>query len=392
MFIRVQKVYILAGLWMAFVLFPSCGGGGEDFLSQEHNVNVSWETSEGRRIAGLIDTLYFIPLEEHPDGLIASIDKIVATEDKLFVLDRIKQNVILAFDRNGKFLFRVGSRGGGPEEYAAISNFTVSGDRIYLLDNTARVILVYRTSDGSFLQRHRLDFSAQNLASIADGSFVFVKGFSLNHPLNEQDFRVFVTDDKFRIRKEMFPVNEDFSTLEKFNSLETNADQVVFHMYGMDYVAVFDQKDAESYTTYTFDFGGQRIPKDKRSDSKVYVSQNNYRYLFQGIFMVGSYLVGSAGIKAGVFVMDIRTGLIYVNDPNIQMGLDGKIKAEDPEYFTKNIYLSPIAAFENELFCPIDGMAYQTLRSIGIPPFVEPIDTFLQQGDNVVFQVFRLKQ
>ena len=79
MIIRVQKVYILAGIWMDIGLLPYCGGGGEDFLCKDNNVNGSWETSEGRRSAGLIDTLYFIPLEEHPDGLIASIDKIVAT-------------------------------------------------------------------------------------------------------------------------------------------------------------------------------------------------------------------------------------------------------------------------------------------------------------------------
>ena len=86
-----------------------------DITQAEKNLEV--------RLASLFGESRFIPLMEIAEiDALASIDKVIEHKNKFFVLDKKKSN-ILVFDQSGKFLNKVGIRGGGPKEYESIFDF-----------------------------------------------------------------------------------------------------------------------------------------------------------------------------------------------------------------------------------------------------------------------------
>ena len=102
-------------------------------ISQNDQKNLSWIEQEDSTAANYIDTVEYILLEAHPDGLFREIDKLIVKNDKIFIFDFIGRNQVLVFDRNGKFLYKTGNRGRGPKEYIQLRNFTVDDKFIYRL-------------------------------------------------------------------------------------------------------------------------------------------------------------------------------------------------------------------------------------------------------------------
>ena len=69
----------------------------------------------------LQDATTIIPLETADDCLLGSPKRVKMYRDRIFVLDNFDQ--LYAFDKRGKFLWQIGSRGSGPEEYPEITDF-----------------------------------------------------------------------------------------------------------------------------------------------------------------------------------------------------------------------------------------------------------------------------
>jgi hypothetical protein len=90
-----------------------------------------------------------IILEDHEYAVIGVIDRIQVFENYIFVLDARKAQKLFVFDRNGKYIRQIGSRGQGPGEYIHLNDFCISKEKreIYLLDNL-RKILVYDMDTG----------------------------------------------------------------------------------------------------------------------------------------------------------------------------------------------------------------------------------------------------
>ena len=64
----------------------------------------------------LLDSINYIPLETTDQSLIGNIGKIYITPSNILIFDS-KQTAILLFDKEGKFIRKIGQKGRGPEEY-----------------------------------------------------------------------------------------------------------------------------------------------------------------------------------------------------------------------------------------------------------------------------------
>lgn len=73
----------------------------------------------------------YVQLETTDSILVGNISKIFMADDKLFILD---YNSCMVFDLDGKYLFNVGRKGEGPEEYMSITSFYFNDNLIHLYD------------------------------------------------------------------------------------------------------------------------------------------------------------------------------------------------------------------------------------------------------------------
>lgn len=120
-------------------------------------------------------SIELIPLETSSDVLVQGITKVVFHQDKYYTLDK-PQCLIFVFDKTGKFLFKIGTKGQGAGEYAFIEDFNINpfSGNIEILEPYGR-IHIYDVS-GSFIETKRIAYPgfkvAHSLAAIGTSTYV----------------------------------------------------------------------------------------------------------------------------------------------------------------------------------------------------------------------------
>ena len=168
------------------------------------------KTIDTKKLLDMIQSIDYIKLDSsEPMG---PINKMVVTNDKIFIMDSFAAQQIFVFDKTGKLLYRIKNKGRGPKEYISIWDMQVDTIRNEILvnDALARSYLYYSTDDGTFLRREkgiancylaRIDSLYINLTGvgqdfndnenwaiiISDKDSVLFKGFEPT-PLQNDDF------------------------------------------------------------------------------------------------------------------------------------------------------------------------------------------------------------
>ncbi|MCD8165404.1 MAG: 6-bladed beta-propeller, partial [Bacteroides sp.] len=74
-----------------------------------------------------------IALETSDECLLSQIKKIVVHKDRIYVSDQVNPGVFI-FDRNGKFIAKIGSQGSGPDEFLYMGKFYIFDNHLYIQD------------------------------------------------------------------------------------------------------------------------------------------------------------------------------------------------------------------------------------------------------------------
>jgi hypothetical protein len=113
-----------------------------------------------------------IELETTDSSLLYDIVYTDFLKNKIIVTTR--DNAII-FDNNGKYLFTLGYKGNGPDEYVNFTNVFIRNEGIYLYDNTSKKILMY-DENGNFIFSTKInadnEYSPSYLFPLNDGRFI----------------------------------------------------------------------------------------------------------------------------------------------------------------------------------------------------------------------------
>ena len=95
-----------------------------------------------------------IVLEDTDESLLGRVDKIEFLDNYLCVLE--KRRGLFLFDKQGKFVRKIGNKGNGPGEYVSPDDITVDKEnkKIYILDSNQRVLKY--SSNGVYESSFRL--------------------------------------------------------------------------------------------------------------------------------------------------------------------------------------------------------------------------------------------
>ena len=144
------------------------------------------------------------PLETADDCLVGEDPELLSDDHHYFIRD-YQQEFILRFDKSGKFINRIGRRGGGPGEYKAIED--------YYIDSKAKVVEVLETYgpilrykyDGTFISSMKVDGFANSFIKTGDTYWI---NRGMNHEL--------ASDGR------LFKVSEDGTVIDRFLPLKTH--------------------------------------------------------------------------------------------------------------------------------------------------------------------------
>ena len=111
----------------------------------------------------LAKTTTFIPLIADTAYKLVDIYKIYLLKDKIITLDKTL-NTVYIFNKEGKFLYKVGKRGQNIGEYIRTDDFEANedGSVIEILDGTSNKLLTY--AEGKFIKERKISFRAKGFA------------------------------------------------------------------------------------------------------------------------------------------------------------------------------------------------------------------------------------
>jgi len=122
--------YIL--LLVTLFLLTACANKSnvDDLLGNR----VSFAPKSEFKFSDIISDIHFVALELTDESSFMYASQILCN-DKYIVIFDFDTDKLLKFDKNGKFLGKIGNRGQGPNEYAKITSVCMSSDTLFISDN-----------------------------------------------------------------------------------------------------------------------------------------------------------------------------------------------------------------------------------------------------------------
>lgn len=124
------------------------------------------------RTEELIDSVWYLPLETHQESIISGIDMLRIHGDRIYVLDNASKSILM-FDNQGGFIRQIGSAGKGPGEYInpisiVINEFT---SELLIHDDKSRTVLIHDL-EGNFLREKPVGFLMNYFAPLGDSAYL----------------------------------------------------------------------------------------------------------------------------------------------------------------------------------------------------------------------------
>lgn len=225
-----------------------------------------FETYNGR-FSEFAEAVEMVPLEFTDESILGGIRKVVLSEDFIFVQDKSNRGGIYTFDRNGKFLYRIGNQGQGPEECLALFDFSINekDKLIYLLDQPRGKILVF-TFDNQFVKSIPMNYYA-SLFEYQDGLFYLYT----EHPLFcDPLYSLVIKDMNGELIGKHYHILNDAEKRHTHNCIFRKRENDILFAQDMN-DSVFVLSDGKLSPLYYIDYKDKSMTPEDREDIKLHV-------------------------------------------------------------------------------------------------------------------------
>ena len=237
----------------------------------------------------VIADVSFVRLESSRSCFIGMIDQILFANDKIIVFDRRKVKGIFVFDKNGKFLNRIGSLGRAANEYIDPGHIALvpGKDQVAVLDVANKKIKIYRF-DGKYVGSEDLPLYILSVEYITEnikvGSIIGRQSMSIPE---HKGASLLMFNKDWQITSSGF--QDPYQSSMNFNSTN-NLTKFADRVY---YTPPYEDKIYRVYPDslqllYQIDFGDRAMPtpgKYKLSDTRLFGELLRKSCTFEGEFI-----------------------------------------------------------------------------------------------------------
>ncbi|HSH53072.1 MAG TPA: 6-bladed beta-propeller [Bacteroidales bacterium] len=189
-----------------FIILCSCSKNAEKKYKAE-KLNVDPDAAEQVNLSQFVDNIEYVKLSSKKNAYIGSIEKVIVTEDRIYVLDAYNSVDLFVFDRKGNFLFDLGKYGRGPGEFMGPYDFAIDwqAKEIVIYDARGIKLSFFNLEDGRFIRDERLDFRFRRF-DIYQGTYIFY----LDNPINKDIIsNIIIRDKNLRVIDEHLKIKPD---------------------------------------------------------------------------------------------------------------------------------------------------------------------------------------
>lgn len=138
-------------------------------------------------LSEIVDSIQYIPLETKDECLIGGVDKLLLTNDSGYlIVDKEISSSVYLFDKDGKFLRKIGQRGAANHEYVAIEDVAYCDGFVYIWDCTGKKLLTFST-EGDFVSSLNIGYTAYSISVLDKDHLAFCCDYTPNHELEIED-------------------------------------------------------------------------------------------------------------------------------------------------------------------------------------------------------------
>ncbi len=134
---------IILGMTLVSISFWSCHKSSQNLqekienstpvasmISHQKSVEVNIDLNKDcLPFDSLMTKVSYVKLETTGDNLIGEISQLLFVDDKIIVVDVWKSKIITVYDMKGHYLYKIGSQGQGPQEYAFFTHVSLTPDK-----------------------------------------------------------------------------------------------------------------------------------------------------------------------------------------------------------------------------------------------------------------------
>ena len=220
---------------------------------------------------GLLDTLYFLPLQTTSESVFNRIDKILICDNRIYIRDFNDQ--FLIFDINGKFIKKL-KTGQGPGEIFKLRDFTYDKKSKQLLVCYSDFISFYN-ADGNYINTIHIPFMFFDLCATEWGYFSYYPSYINYHLGYGSKFAAYIANKDFKIIGKGINVIPD-SYISKFPTsrphVQNNYSEVILAPTMNDTIFTITQSGIKA--RYILDYS--KYKADCTNEEKLAVSDKYY--------------------------------------------------------------------------------------------------------------------
>jgi len=221
--------------------------------------------------SSIIDECSYIPLETNKEALIAIFTQIQIHRDKIYIMDRLRGEGLFIYSLDGKFIRKLGQKGGGSQEYGKISGFAIKkdGDYMVVYDSWKSRMMFYDL-DGNFIRSKDLLFNESSSFALLPSNTILSISDSHEHNVHLGDFnryRLIFSDTTMSNYKfgfefdnnanlsigwsNLYYYNGEYIYYPQFtNSIYSVSDTLIREKYRIDCSNIFSQFDINKITQF----------------------------------------------------------------------------------------------------------------------------------------------
>ena len=220
------------------------------------------------RLSEYVEEVSLIPLEFTDECILGEIDKVVLTEQNIFIMERETQSTRLGvymFDRSGKFVRRIGSRGQGPDEFVSLADFSLDEGKelIYIFDGHRKTMLTFSFS-GKCIEAVDMNYYALSFEYMNGLFYLYRERASFGDPFYE----LAIKDKKGALVEKYYPMRLDLPYIRRciFTKRE---DDILFARTMSD--TILTLKDGKLTPRYRIDYDKKTMSHEDRMDIRYEV-------------------------------------------------------------------------------------------------------------------------
>lgn len=344
----------------------------------------------------LISDISFVRLESSWKNVIGHVDQLLFADNKIIVFDRNKAKAIFVFDRNGKFLNKIGMLGHGPQEYVEPSYIALVPEKnqIAVFDLSPKKIKIYNL-DGKFVRSEDVPvyiFSGEYLTDqIKVGATIGRRSLGLPEWGKAS---LFMFNKNWEVTSVGFqdPFQESL-TYTSTNNLKKFGDRVY-------YTPAYEDRIYQVYPDsiqllYQLDFGDLALPTPEKyqiNETRVFERLLRTHHTFQNFadFSHWTMLKTADNSLGRTFFYDKRKDSVFCLSNQIYNPLENYFHTADYYYNDTCIVSSVDAATVSHLIPWMQQFAKVIPQSKQTEQIIEQLSS-VTENDNPVLFFFTLK-